>query len=115
MPDRYAMRAQRGRSFEQREPHDSRIAAGEVRDEHRTETLDGVRPGLAARFAAGPVGLHLAARNLAERDLGCRDRECGGRGTRHAYAGIYLVRAPGEQAQHPDAVVLIERLLENVP
>ena len=57
-------------------PIDARVAAGDVLDEHRAESLDGVRAGLALRFTALPVRVDLRARECREAHLRGRDSPC---------------------------------------
>src|SRR5690348_874251 len=58
--------------FEQRQTHDTRVAARDVAHEHRAEPLDRVRTRLALRLAAVPVRADHLIGELAELDVGGR-------------------------------------------
>ena len=59
--------ASSSRGLEQRQPHDPRVAAAQVLDEHRAAPLDGVAARLVARLAAVPVGAALGALRARKR------------------------------------------------
>src|SRR5882762_9098402 len=117
-PVRHARGTQQLRRLEQRQTHDSRVAAAQVLDEHRGAPLDRVPAGLVTRLARVPVGAAFGATEGPEAHLARAQAEAHRAVSRERHGREYLVRAPGEPLEHGETLPLIgglaaHRLIEH--
>ncbi len=98
----------------QRQAHDAGETALQARDEHRTESLDGVGAGLVDRFATGPVVVDFLIRQVTKGDPA--DRQGGGqaRVNHQRHGSQHVVAATGQGPQDPPRILLVRGLAENL-
>jgi len=82
------------RGLEEGQPHDARVAAREVLDEHRTVSLHGIAAGLVVRFTGVPVSAGFGETQVTETHLAAAEAMVHFAGRCKRYGGEHFVAAP---------------------
>src|SRR4029077_4303228 len=96
--------------LEERQPHDTRVAAAQLHDKPRRAPLDGVGAGLVVALAGGDVLRDLLGAQLLELDFRARTRRVDALVAHQRHCGEDVVPPPREGGQHRGGLLAVGRL-----
>src|SRR3954468_1035931 len=100
--------------LEERQPHDSGVAAAQLHDKPRRAPLDGVGAGLVVALTRSDVVGDVLGAQLLELDLGARNRRVDALVAHQRHGGEDVVPPPGKRGEHCGGLLAVGRLAEDL-